>query len=230
MTKLRLAGFSGALLVAALVGGTILSSVAAAPAAPAGPAAGRVAVDAPAPGEACATFRRAFAANLGVQESALAPAAKAASIATIDAAVAAGDMTAAAGDRLKARVAASDADGCGRFGAWIGRARAAVGAAKDGVAAAAGALDMTPAELRAQLRAGRTLKEVAAAEVVPYETVTAAIVASVKADLDAAVAAGKIVQTRADRILVRLERNLANGRLRGGPAGGGRPARPSTGS
>jgi hypothetical protein len=39
-------------------------------------------------------------------------------------------------------------------------------------------------------------------------------VASVKADLDAAVAAGTIRQPRADRILDRLTKNLADGRLR----------------
>ena len=67
--------------------------------------------------------------------------------------------------------------------------------------AAAGALGITPAELGAQLKAGKSLKDVATAKGVPYETVSAAVLASVKADLDAAVAAGTIKQARADRIL-----------------------------
>ena len=86
---------------------------------------------------------------------------------------------------------------------------------------------MTPAELGAQLKGGKSLKDVAADKGVPYETVSAAVLASVKADLDAAVAAGTIKQARADRILARLEANLADGRLRNGAAGrrGRRPTR-----
>jgi hypothetical protein len=40
------------------------------------------------------------------------------------------------------------------------------------------------------------------------------VVAAVKKDLDAAVAAGTIKQARADRVLARLQQNLADGRLR----------------
>ncbi len=180
-------------------------------------------------GEYCAEFRRAFAAQLGVDESELAPAAKQAAIATIDSAVADGRMTKAAGDRLKARIAAADADGCallaGRIGAIQARLGALADVLRDGLTAAAGALDMTPSELGARLRAGDTLKDVAADKGVPYEKVSAAVSAAVKSDLDAAVAAGTIRQPRADRILARLERNLEDGRLRERePAG---PARPT---
>ena len=238
MSRLRLAGAAGLLVVAAVLGGTIIGSVAAAnlpratgatpantPLVAAAPAAAAV------PGEYCAAFRRAFAANLGVEESALAPAAKAAAISTIDAAVAEGKMTKAVGDRLEQRIEKAATDGCPLLAKRIGRAGAVVGAAKDGLTAAAKALDMTPAELGAQLRAGKTLKEVATAEGVPYESVSAAVLASVKSDLDAAVAAGTIRKARADRILERLARNLADGRLRNarpdaptGPAGSSPPA------
>jgi hypothetical protein len=248
MSRLRLAGFAGLLIVAALVGGTIIGSVAAAtgtPApAPAGPGAGQVAPAAPAavrpaaPGQFCTDFRKAFAAQLGVDESALAPAAKAAAIATVDAAVADGRMTTAVADRLKARIEAANADGCALLAGRIGAVKSALGAvagvAKDALAAAAGALDMTPADLAAKLRAGDSLKDVATAQGVPYATVSAAVVAAVKADLDAAVSAGTIRQAREDRILARLERNLADGRLRdprpaSPPAPAGADA-PSTGS
>ena len=61
----------------------------------------------------------------------------------------------------------------------------------------------------------------------PYATVTAAALAPIKAKLDAAVAAGTIKQARADKILARLEANLADGRFRGGaapaPAGSATP-------
>jgi ribosomal protein S20 len=238
MSTLRLAGMAGLLVAAALVGGTIIGSVAAgtlprttepattvvaAPSAAAPAAGARIA-------EYCADFRRAFAANLGVEESALAPAAKGAAIATIDAAVASGELPKAAGERIKTRIEAADADGCARLAGRLGALKAAgavrpLGAVKDGVTAAAKALGITPAELGAELRAGKTLKGVAEAKGVPYETVSAAVLAAVKADLDAAVTAGTIPQARADRILARLERNLADGRLRN--ARPERPAKPA---
>ena len=234
MSKIRMAGFAGLLVVAALVGGTVIGSVAAtsltsqstqpATVAPAAAASG-----APAgakSGEYCADFRRAFAANLGVDESALAPAAKAAALATIDAAVADGSVTKAVGDRLRARIEAAGADGCALLAGRVGAIRGAAGAGK-----VRAALGVTPAELGARLRAGDSLKEVAAAKGVSYETVSAAVVAAVKADLDAAVTAGTIKQARADRILARLEQNLADGRLRETrPATPGGSSAPAPGS
>ncbi len=238
MSRLRITGLAGLLVVSALVGGTIISSVAAAttqrtaapaadrPAAIAEPAAAAPeTVAAEAPGEYCAAFRKAFAANLGVDESALAPAAKKAAIATIDQAVKDGKMKQAAADRLKARIDKADADGCKLLAGRIAKVGAAVGAVKDAVTAAADALDMTPAELGAQLKAGKSLKDVATVKGVPYEVVSAAVLKSVKADLDAAVAAGTIRQPRADRILERVTKNLADGRLRNAA-----PAAPATGN
>jgi ribosomal protein S20 len=244
MSTFRLAGYAGLLVVAALVGGTIIGSVAASTAARPTPAAAPAAVaSSPAPAGAgiaryCADFRRAFAANLGVDESALAPAAKSAAISTIDAAVAAGQIKSAAGDRLKARIERADADGCALLAGRIGAARVAAGGGlgivKDAVTAAAKALGITPAELGAKLRVGTSLKDVAEAKGVAYDTVSAAVRAAVKADLDAAVAAGTIKQARADRILARLERNLTDGRLRNArpvaPAGPGGSTAPATGS
>jgi ribosomal protein S20 len=244
MSRLRLAGFAGLLVAAALVGGTIIGSVAAAtaPAASASdpaavaPSAGTVAAGQRA-AAFCAAFRAAFAANLGVDGSALAPAAKAAAISTIDAAVAAGTLTKAAGERLTARVEAAAADGCALLAGRIGARAAAAGTpgssgrpgtarslgiVNDEVTAAAGALGITPAELGADLRAGRTLRDVATARTVPYDKVSAAVVASAKVDLDAAVAAGTIKAARADRILARLTAALADGRLRNA-----RPAAPA---
>jgi hypothetical protein len=235
MSRLRITGLAALLLVSALVGGTIISSVAAAttqrPAAPtrattdlaAPPAAAPPAADAA--GEYCAAFRKAFAANLGVDEAALVPAAKQAAIATIDQAVKDGKIKPAVGDRLKARIDKADTDGCTLLAGRLGKAQAVVGAVKDAVTAAAGALHITPAELGAQLKAGKSLKDVATAKGVPYEDVSAAVLKSVKTDLDAAVAAGTIKQPRADRILERLTANLAEGRLRNAA-----PAAPATGS
>jgi hypothetical protein len=61
------------------------------------------------------------------------------------------------------------------------------------------------------MRDGSSLKDVAAEQNVPYETVTSAVLAAVKTDLDAAVAAGNLTQARADRILDRVEKRLEAG-------------------
>jgi hypothetical protein len=84
----------------------------------------------------------------------------------------------------------------------------------EGVAEVADVLGLTATELQAQLKGGKNLKEIDAAKGVPYATVTAAALSPVKARLAAAVAAGTIKQARAERILARLEQNLADGRLR----------------
>jgi hypothetical protein len=90
---------------------------------------------------------------------------------------------------------------------------------------------MTPAELGANLRGGKTLKSVAADKNVLYDTVVAAVTAAVKADLDAAVKAGTIKQARADRVLARLQQSLVDGRLRpAAPVAPAGSAPPSTGS
>lgn len=230
MTTLRLARFTalaGLLVATALVGGTIIGSVAAATAPPSTRPDPIAAAPSPIPAavasaaSSCADFRRAFAAALGVHESALAPAAQTAAIAAIDAAVAKGTITKVAADRRKARVERVPADACrilaGRIAAAAragGRAPRGVQVAHDGLAAAATALGMTPGELGADLRAGQRLTDVAATKHVPYATISVAVLTSVKADLDVAVAAGTLAQTRADRILARLQASLVEGRLR----------------
>ena len=170
--------------------------------------------------EYCADFRAAFAANLGVTEAEMTAAARKAAISTIDKAVADGDMTKAAGDRLKARIEAAPAEGVRCSPACAQRPPRPSASSRTVWSAAADALKMTPAELagraaRGQVAQGRRRR----ARNVPYATVCDAIVAAVKADLDAAVKAGTLKQARADRILERLETRLADGQLR--------PARPA---
>ncbi len=232
MSTVRIAGFAGLLVIAALIGGTIIGSVAAStitpaatiPIAAAPPAAASAAPGTTAAlGAYCADFRKAFAVNLKVDESALVPAAKAAAISAIEAAVAGGTMTKAAGDRLTARIQAAAADGCGLLAGRLRAAKAATGGSagggglglvKDGLTAAAKALGLTPAELGARIRGGETLQDVATATGAPYASVSAAVLTAVKADLTRAVAAGTIRQARADRVLDRLTKALADGRLR----------------
>jgi hypothetical protein len=89
--------------------------------------------------------------------------------------------------------------------------------------AAAEALGLTPAELREAL-GDATLQEVADDQGVELADVTAAALASAKADLDAAVEAGTITQERADAIYERVETWLNQGNL--GDWGGHHPFGP----
>ncbi len=232
MTRLRLLGGAAALVAAALIGGTLISAVAAAPAVPMAATTGAAttgsdpaaAPTATAPTAAerkeaheayCAAFRAAFAQNLGKSQDEVTAAAKSAIGAAIDQAVKDGSMKEATGARIKERVAKADGDGCrfldGRPGKPGVRAAKALGFVRDGLTAAARTLDMTLPELRAELKSGKDLKDVATAKGVPYTTVTDAFVDVAKADLDAAVKDGKLAQARADKILARLQARLENG-------------------
>lgn len=219
MSRLRLAGFSGAMVLSAFIGGTLISAALAAPAPATAPEAPAPAAQAAAPTQACAAFRAAFAANLGKTEDEVTAAARAAIMSTVDAAVADGTLTAEMAARIKTRISAAEADGCKPLSGWRSKAAGASGVVKDGFATAASALDLTPAELRKELRSGASLKDVAAAKGVPYATVTAAVLAYVDQDLDAAVAAGTLTQARADKVQERLAARLESGwTRRGAPA------------
>jgi hypothetical protein len=225
MSRSRMAIAAMLLIVAAIVGGTLINSVAAATSPRlTAPDSAVMAAGSPDPAttnaagtwaaQACEMFRAAFAKELGVDESALTPAAKSAAKSVVDTAVAAGRITTARGDRLKERIDQADANGCGLLGRRVARIAGTLGVVRDGVTAAADALKLTPAQLRAKLRAGATLQQIATDAGVPYDTVTSAVLGAVKADLDKAVAAGTIRQEREDRILERLSKNLAQGRFR----------------
>ena len=243
MSRSRMAIVAMLLVVAAVVGGTVINSVAAATTPRTTSTVGVVtAAGSPDPSttsaagtwasQACAEFRAAFAKELGVDPSALAPAAKSAAKTVVDSAVAAGRITKARGDKLKERIDQADANGCGLLGRRVAGIAGTLGVIRDGVKAAADALELTPAQLTAKLRAGATLQQIASDAGIPYATVTSAVLGAVKADLDKAVAAGAIRQQREDRILERLSNNLAQGRLRdpaaATPAQPAAPASPSS--
>lgn len=64
--------------------------------------------------------------------------------------------------------------------------------------AAAKALTITTGELKTQLKAGKSIADVAAAKQIDLQTVKDAILAAVKNQLDTRVKAGKITQAQAD--------------------------------
>jgi hypothetical protein len=209
MKNLKTLGIAGGFVAAALAGGTLINAAFAAPSGSAPNTTNAYTADA---AKYCDQWKQAFAMELGVSVDKLLPAAKAATIATIDAAVKAGDMTEARGAALKAKIEAATGDAC-RFlghpfiGGGLG-ARAKVGL--DLVSTAANALGIQPSALIQSLRNGDSLKKIATDHGKDYATVTKAIHDAAKADLDKAVKAG-LDQARADAILAQLDKALATG-------------------
>ncbi|HEY8772908.1 MAG TPA: hypothetical protein VIM66_07075 [Candidatus Limnocylindria bacterium] len=209
MKNLKTLGIAGGLVTAALVGGTLINAVLAAPSA--SPASGSAAALAD-KGAYCDTWTKAFADKLGVSVGDLLPAAKAATVATIDAAVAAGDLTAERAAALKTKIEAATGNACRFLGhPFFGPGhgpKAVIGG--DLVSAAAKALGMTPAALTEALRKGDSLKDVASSQGKDYHAVSQAVHDAAKADLDKAVANG-LDQTRANELLSKLDAALAAG-------------------
>jgi len=211
MQLIKTLGMAGALIVSAIVGGTLIGSA--------------LAVDEEtgtdtdtAAGTYCQTFMDTFADELGVTSDALVSAGKAAANAAIDAAVAAGDLDEDRAAELRERIDAYDGTGCGLFGHGFvrgfghgfghGVARGFLGG--DVFEAAADALGIESADLIDRLRDADSLEALAGEEGVSYDEVKASILAAVQADLDAAVGEG-LDQDRADAIIERLTTWLDEG-------------------
>jgi hypothetical protein len=195
-------GFAGALLIAALVGGTLIGSTLATDE--------ETDTDAGAGAAYCETFREALATELGVTADELSAAGKAAALSTVDAAVAAGDLDEERAAALTERIEAWDGVDCGGLGHGafgLGFARGFENGLERGVGrglmgaglleTAADTLGLEAADLHDQLAEGATLQEVAGDQ---YDAVKAALLAEVQATLDERVADG-MDQARADEIL-----------------------------
>jgi hypothetical protein len=207
--NLKTLGIAGALVAAALVGGTLISAALAAPTSPRSSASGADLAD----GAYCETWQKAFADELGVSVDDLLPAAKAASIAAVDAAVAAGDLTEERATALKEKINAAEGNGCRFFGhpfAGIGHGGDKAHFGGPLLSVAAEALGIDPGELMRSLRSGDSLQDVATAQGKDYNAVKQAIHDAVKTKLDAAVADG-LDQARADEILSKIDEALAGG-------------------
>ena len=209
-------GAAGALLISALVGGTLIGSALATD-------ESTDATTTAASSEYCDVFLDTLASELGATRDELVSAGKAAATAAIDAAVEAGDLTEERAAELRTRVDEADGSGC----AWIGHGFArglSQGfehgpgrglAGGDVFEAAATALGIESADLIDRLDTAETLEALAAEEGVAYDDVKAAVLAAVQADLDAAVAEG-LDQARADAVIERLTTWLDEGGELGG--------------
>lgn len=225
----RTLGIAGALIVAALVGGTLIGS-AMATAEPAD-------TDSSSAQTYCDAFIDALASDLGVTRESLVAAGRSAANAAADAAVEAGDLSEARADALREQIAEDDGSGCGWFGRGFGRGFGhglGIGLERGIIRGLAGAdvlgdagevLGLETSELLDAAREAGSLEAVAVEQGVAYDEVRAAVLASVQKHLDEAVADG-LSQERADAALDRLTAWLdGGGELPTGGRGGFGPGR-----
>jgi hypothetical protein len=212
-------GAAGALILSALVGGTLIGSTLAQDEETDPEGAANAAAY-------CDTFMDTFASELGVTRDEITAAGKAAATAALDAAVAAGDVTEERAATIRERIEAFDGEGCavlgsfrGGFGHVFGKGFARGFLGGDVLEAAADALGIESSELIEQLGEPTSLETLAGEQGVAYDDVKASILAAVQADLDAAVAEG-MDQARADEVIERLTTWLdEGGQLDGLPGG-----------
>lgn len=163
----------------------------------------------PAASAACDAFIGHLAKDLGKSTSDVQAAARKAAGETIDDQVKAGKLTADQAAKIKAKLAASDAcagvGGIGGFGPKGHDGAPGRGPAQHLAADVAAALGTTEADLQAQLKSGKTLKDLAAAKGMDEAAFRAAYLKAVKADLDQQVAAGKLTAQQETDMLAKLQ-------------------------
>jgi polyhydroxyalkanoate synthesis regulator phasin len=150
----------------------------------------------------CDKFTQHLASDLKTSESNLQSQVKNAAQQTIDDAVKAGDLTQAQADKLKSRLASSKSL-CGPLaglGHNPGGPHENAGLMEAGLDAAAATVNMTPDQLKEQLKAGKTLSQVAPAGMT-QEQFTTQFTDNLKKQLDARVQSGKLTQAQEDKIL-----------------------------
>jgi hypothetical protein len=212
-------GFAGALVLSAIIGGTLIGSALATDDDP------TTTDDADAGSDYCDVFLDTLASELGTDRDGLVTAGTTAALAAIDAAVEAGDLTEERAADIRERIEAFDGDGCGFLGHGIGFDRGFVHGFGPGLArgflggdvleAAADALGIESSELIDQLADAGSLQAVAEDAGVSYDAVKSAVLAAIGEDLDAAVDEG-LSQERADAALERITTWLDDGGEIGG--------------
>jgi hypothetical protein len=147
------------------------------------------------------------AARLAIAPEKLRQAFKDAITARIDAAVEAGKLTPEQGARLKKRLASANGLGLrlrGRLAMKHPALARGIRARAHRLGPVTKYLDITPQELRSELRAGKSLAQIATAHGKTLDGLVDAVVAPAKARLDRAVANGHLTRQRADELLGRL--------------------------
>ncbi len=235
VTRVVFAGVVALALLAALFGASAVGNVALAqgptttPTAPGAPPA-------PPTNALEQTFWQSLANRLGVTIDRLTQAVKDAAKDTIASALQGGSLTQQQADALNQRAdqwqpgQGLPLGGKGGRGGHGGGERGGPGG-PGSLDAAAKALGMTSADLMTELQSGKTLADVAQAKGVSQDAVKQAIVAAEKAEIDAAVTAGRLTVDQATQMKAQLDQRAAsldlNNLLRGhGFEGGPRPFGP----
>ena len=211
MKRFKMVGAAGALVAAAVIGGTLFSSVLAAPTAT--DTTTTVAANGSLGSTYMDTYLDALASELGVDRAALGPAAAAAANAAIDAAETAGDISADRATELRDRLAAITAPESLLYGHGVLRGGPGHGPGGPGMGgglhgaldAAATALNLDQSDLVSQVRDGSSLMDIATAQGVDYSEVVSAITDAVSSDLATDVSDGRITQDRADAVTSELQ-------------------------
>lgn len=151
-------------------------------------------------------FLSKLAANLGVTESQLQEALKAAGTQTLDEAVQQGWLSSDKAQKLKEAINNGQWGLIGKFAGWCGRRKFAGGPAHGMLGDMAGILGMTPQQLRDELQSGKTLEQIVNSKGMTLEQVKEKWLAEKKAELDQRVSEGKLTAEKAQEILSRLEK------------------------
>jgi hypothetical protein len=151
-------------------------------------------------------FLSKVAAKLNITLDELKQAFKSVAIQAVDDALAGGKITQSQADAAKTKIENGNGLGLGgllgrqvRRDAFAARLRAGI------VKSSATALNMTPAQLRTELKSGKSIADVAGANLPAVKT---QITTDAKTKLDAAVTANKLTQAQADKLLAALTGNL----------------------
>jgi uncharacterized protein YidB (DUF937 family) len=172
----------------------------------------------------CTSFVDHLAANLGKKPDQVNKAVSDALNQTLADAVKAGDLTQKQADAIKARQQKSNGVCSGALAGLDhgDRAKARIGRAEY-----AKALGISPQELKQDLAAGKTIKEVAASKGIDENTFRTNLAKAVKSDLDPRVASGKLTQQQEDAILNKIKTGplpLWDHPAKGGGAGSSKPS------
>jgi hypothetical protein len=154
---------------------------------------------------ACQAYLGHLATQLNVTPAKLDAAALAAAKATVQDQVKSGKITQAQADKIEAKLPSASAGFCSGAINGLGKAPRAALEKSAYLTAAAAALGVTEAQLKTDLKAGQNLSQVAAAQKVSEADFKAKVTASIKAKLDAAVAAKSITQAQEDAQLAKLQ-------------------------
>jgi hypothetical protein len=146
------------------------------------------------------------AGRLGVEPEELSAALEDAIAARIDAAVAAGELTQEQADRIKERL---EQGGLPLFGPGFGHHGPMGMHLRHGLDEAATYLGLSEEELRESLRSGETLAEIATGQGKTAEGLTQAMVDAATADLEQAVADGRLTEEQKQEILEDLPERIA---------------------